>query len=122
MSDYKITNIRSISDDKLTKYFSMSTEEQLNEFQKIVNYGRVMEDTIVFTPGLTVETDFSESKRMKSLAPTLSYSGFGWRNLNPEIRNNIVNGKKRAEQIISNLKHQNKIILFFKNIIKKVTK
>lgn len=122
--EYKIYEIHTMPKDKMMKYFNMSSEEQLIELQKHIDMGKVCEDTVVFPPGQEIRTDFYEDRQKKMLGPDLSYRGMGWQKINPEMRNNLINNKTRAEQVIDSWKtkkHENFMFSFkklYKNIIK----
>ena len=66
--------------------------------------GKVCEDTVVFPPGREISTDFPEDRKQKMLGPDLSFRGMGWSRIDPHMYGNILNKKKRAEEVIDNLK------------------
>ena len=98
--EYKIQEIHSMPRDKMMKYFNMTFEESMEDLQHHVDMGKVCEDTVVFPPGREISTDFPEDRKQKMLGPDLSFRGMGWSRIDPHMYGNILNKKKRAEEVI----------------------
>lgn len=119
----KIIEIHTLSNKRLQELCNMSQEEALLETQKYVDMGKVMEDTVVFAPGTEILVDVPESRRLRMLGPDTSYRNIMLSNIDPYVKNNITNGKNRAENIINNLKHKKSFNLMFslKSLLSKIT-
>lgn len=119
----QITNIRVMSPDSLREYINMTPEEALLDYQKYVDLGKVVEDTVVFPIGKDINVDNSASRRLRMLGPDLSFnSHMPWNKIDPHMMKNIANGKKRAETVIENIKNKKTYKFNFKKLIKNILK
>lgn len=110
--------------DKMMKYFNMTFEESLKDLQYHVDMGKVCEDTVVFPPGREISINSPEDRKQKMLGPDLSFRGMGWSRIDPHMYGNILNKKKRAEEVIDNLKSKKHVNFMYslKNLLEKLTK
>ena len=124
MENKRIIDIHTMPQDKMIKYFNMTLEESLTDFQRHVDMGKICEDTVVFPPGREIQVNFPEDRKHKMLGPDLTYRNMGWSKINPTMYGNIVNKKTRADIIIDNIKHKKHkdLIFSFKRLIEKLIK